>query len=58
MPTKTDGENGAVGSTYNANLTERVNKANTRNKGPSRGTSNVGKLSDTSQGSRKTGKVG
>ncbi len=57
---RTDGETAGVGSTYSAELRERENKANTRNKGPNRTMSEIGSedMPIVRMGTRETGRVG
>lgn len=57
---RTDGETAGVGSTFSAELRERENKSNTRNKGPNRTMSEIGaeSMSVVRMSSRKTGQVG
>lgn len=54
-----EGEGTEVGSRYSATLTERENKSNTRNKGPSRNPGAIGgaTLPVVRQTARKTGKL-
>ncbi len=54
---RSDGEYSGVGSSYSAGLDERVNKANTRNRGPSGDKSLIGSLPSTTESSRHTARV-
>ena len=57
---RTDGETEGTGSLYSAELRERENKANTRNKGPSRTMSEIGRadMPVIRMDQRRTGRTG
>lgn len=54
---KPDGEYSGVGSKYSLDFDERMNKANTRNTGPTRSSPEKGSVAMVTTKSRKTGRV-
>lgn len=56
--TRQEGEWPGTGSAYTGTLNERVNQANTRNKGPMMTPSSLGSLPVADNASRNTGRVG